>query len=62
MWSFLFLHNVDVISVEKILENLEITKVSGMDQISARFLKVGAPVITIDLVILYVLRPGGIRF
>ena len=62
MWSFLFLHNVDVISVEKILENLEITKASGMDQISARFLKVGAPVIAIDLVILYVLRPGGIRF
>ena len=33
-----------------------------MDQISARFLKIGAPVIAIHLVILYVLRPGGIRF
>ena len=43
------LHNVDVTSVEKILKNLDVTKASGIDQTSARFLKDGAPVIAIHL-------------
>ena len=39
------LHNVDVTSIEKILKNLDVAKAFGIDQISARFLKEGAPVI-----------------
>ena len=37
----LVLHNVDITSVEKILKNLDVAKASGIDQISARFLKNG---------------------
>ena len=43
------LHNVDITSVEKILKNLDVAKASGIDQISARFLKDGATVITVHL-------------
>ena len=43
------LHNVDITSVEKILKNLDVPRTSGIDQISARFLKNGAPVIAIHL-------------
>ena len=39
------LHNVVIISVEKILKNLDIAKDSGIDQISTRFLKDSATVI-----------------
>ena len=41
------LHNVDITSVEKILKNLNVGTVSGINQISTRFLKDGAPVIAI---------------
>ena len=44
----LVLHNVDITSVEKIFKSLDVAKVSGIDQISARFLKDGA-VIAIHL-------------
>ena len=43
------LHNVDITSVEKILKNLDVAKASGIDQISARFLKDGATVIAVHL-------------
>ena len=43
------LHSVDVTTVDKILKNLDVAKVSGIDQISAKFLKDGAPVIAIHL-------------
>ena len=46
--DFVF-HNVDITSVEKILKNLDVAKASGIDQISTRFLKDGAPVIAIHL-------------
>ena len=36
-------------SVEKILKNLDVSKASGKDQISARSLKDGAPIIAIHL-------------
>ena len=45
--KYLVLHNVDVTSVEKNSKNLDVAKVSGIDQISSRFLKDGAPVIAI---------------
>ena len=48
MWE-LFLHNIDITSVEKILKNFDVVKTSGIDQISARFLKDGTPVIAICL-------------
>ena len=38
-------HNIDVTTVDKILKNLGVAKASGIDQISAKFLKDGAPVI-----------------
>ena len=41
------LHNVDITSVEKILKNLNVGTVFGINQISTRFLKDGAPVIAI---------------
>ena len=41
--------NVDVTSVEKILKNLDVAKASGIEQISARFLKDGAPIIATHL-------------
>ena len=43
------LHNVDVTAVDKILENLDVAKASGIDQILAKFLKDGALVTTIHL-------------
>ena len=43
------LHNVDVTTIDKMLENLDAAKASGIDQISARFLKDGAPVTTCHL-------------
>ena len=43
----LFLHNVDITSVEIILKNLDVAKASGIDQISVRFLEDSAPVIAI---------------
>ena len=43
------LHNVDITSFKKILKNLNVGKASGIDQISARFLKDIAPVIAIHL-------------
>ena len=43
------LHHVDTTSVGKILRNLDVAKAPGIDQISARFLKEGAPVIAIHL-------------
>ena len=36
-------------TVEKILKNLDVAKTPRLDQISARFLKDGAPVISIHL-------------
>ena len=45
----LVLHNVDTTSVEKILKNLDGAKASGIDQICAKFLKDGAPVIAVHL-------------
>ena len=42
-------HNIDVTTVDKILKNLDVAKASGIDQISAKFLKDGAPVIAIHL-------------
>ena len=44
-----FLHNLKVTSVEKILNNLHIAKAFGIDHISAKFLKDGAPVIAVHL-------------
>ena len=44
-----FLHKVDITSIEKILKNFDVAKTSGIDQISARFLKDGTPVIAICL-------------
>ena len=41
--------NVDVTTGDKISENLDVAKASGIDQISAKFLKDGAPVIAIHL-------------
>ena len=43
------LHNVDVTTIDKMLKNLDAAKASGIDQISARFLKDGAPVTTCHL-------------
>ena len=43
------LHNVDVTTVDEILKNLNVTKASEIYQISAKFLKKGAPVIAIYL-------------
>ena len=43
------LHNAEITSVEKILKSLDVAKNSGIDQISARFLKDGAPVTAIHL-------------
>ena len=43
------LHDIDITSVEKILKNLDAVKSSGIDQISAEFLKDDAPVIAIHL-------------
>ena len=43
------LHNVDVTRSDKILKNLDVAKPSRIDQISAKFLKNGAPVIAIHL-------------
>ena len=43
------LHSVDVTTVNKILKNLDLLKSSGTDQIFAKFLKDGAPVIAIHL-------------
>ena len=43
------LHNVKVKTIDKISKNLDIAKPSGLDQISAKFLKGGAPVIVIHL-------------
>ena len=48
-WEDFVFHNVDIKSVEKILKNLDVAKAPGLDQISARFLKDGAPVISIHL-------------
>ena len=41
------LRNVDVATVNKILKNLDVTKCSGIDQISAKFLKDRDPVIAL---------------
>ena len=41
---------VDVLTVYKILKNLDVTKPSEIDQISAKFLKDGALVIAVHLV------------
>ena len=43
------LHNVDVPTVDKVQKNLDVAKTFGIDQISAKFLKDGAPVMAIDL-------------
>ena len=43
------LHNGDVTTVDEILKNLDVAKASGIDQISAKFLKDVAPVIAIHL-------------
>ena len=43
------LHNVDITSVEKTLNKLDVANASGIDQISARFLQDSSPVITIHL-------------
>ena len=43
------LHHVEVVTVYKILNNLDVAKLSGLDQISAKFLKHGDPVISIHL-------------
>ena len=43
------MHNVDVISFEKILKNVGVTKASKIDQISAKFPKEDALVIAILL-------------
>ena len=48
MWGFI-LHDVDRTSVKNILRKLDVAKASGIDQISARFLKDGAPVIATHL-------------
>ena len=47
IWINLALDNVKVATVDKILNNLDVAKASGVDQISAKFLKDGAPVIAI---------------
>ena len=44
------LRNVYATTVDKILKNLDNAKASGIDQVSAKFLKDGAPVIAIYLV------------
>ena len=49
IWINLVLDNVKVATVDKILNNLDVAKASGVDQISAKFLKDGAPVIPIQL-------------
>ena len=41
--------NGDVTTVNKILKNLDVAKGYGIDQISAKFLRDSAPVITIHL-------------
>ena len=41
------LRNVEVTTADRILKNLDVTKLSGVDQISAKFLKDGTPVIAI---------------
>ena len=46
------LRNIDITTVEKILENLDVAKASGTDQISVKFLKNSAPVIAIHLAII----------
>ena len=43
------LHNFEVTSVEKILKNLDVARVSVIDQISAKFLKDGAVVAAVHL-------------
>ena len=43
------LHNVEVVTVENILKNWDTTKAFGINQISSKFLKDGAPVIVIHL-------------
>ena len=43
------LYNVDVTTVDKIFMNLDAAKNSAIDQISAKFLKDGPPVIVIHL-------------
>ena len=42
-------HNAEVTSVEKVLITLDVAKASGIDQISAKVFKHGAPVIAIYL-------------
>ena len=44
-------HNVDVLTIEKTINNLDVAKDSGIDQISVKFLKDGDPVVAIYLVI-----------
>ena len=41
--------NVDITAIDKILKNLDVAQASGIDQISAKCLKDGAPVIAIYL-------------
>ena len=43
------LHNLEVTSIEKILKNLDVARVSVIDQISAKFLKDGALVTAVHL-------------
>ena len=43
------LHNVNVTTVHRILKKLNASRSSGRDQISAKFLKDGAPVVVIHL-------------
>ena len=47
--EYFVLHNIEITTVDKILKNLDVSKASGADQISAKFLKDGAPVIAIHL-------------
>ena len=49
MCEDIVLHNVEVTTVKKIFKNLDIAKSSRIDQVSAKFLKDGAPVIAIHL-------------
>ena len=37
------LHNVEVTAVDKVLKKLDVVNTSGIDQISAKFLKDGTP-------------------
>ena len=47
--KILFLHNVEVTTVDKVLKNLDASRACGIDQTSAKFLKDGALVIAIYL-------------